>query len=94
MKRREWSCGPHTLVQCSEAEREMNGDWVLGEHIEDMTAEAADEILFRALAEGAEPICENCGEVLGFTHPKLGNIMFGDCDECTYEDYYGETYSA
>ena len=94
MKKPNWSHGPHTLVQCSVAERDMNGDWYLGEHVEDMTAEAAEREFAAALERGAEPILEDWGAWAGWSHPDEGAYLYGDCDDTTYEAFYGEPYGA
>lgn len=78
---RNWSHGAGTLVSCDVAERDMNGDWIVAEPYEGMSARRAELMFERAIAEGAEPILEDNGEWIGFDHPKLGAFTFGDCGE-------------
>lgn len=66
-------------------------DWDAGEHITDMTGVAASRAVEDALASGFAPLLVD-GEIMGYFDESGAGIIFCDCDEQTYEEYYGEPY--
>lgn len=82
------------LSQFCYAER-VGGDfaqWEVGEQIEDVDGAAAKKAITEALEGGAEPVYVS-GYVMGYEQDGQSYI-YTDCDEQTYEEYYGEPYTA
>ena len=95
MEFRKWSCGPDTLTQWRDAVRLEDGSWDIDpdSHYGDKPAYIAEEIIERAVNDGAEPIYDDDGRVQGYHYPDgRDSSLFTDCDECTYEEYYGSPY--
>lgn len=92
MEFRKWSCGPDTLTQWRDAVRLEDGSWDIDpdSYYGDNPAYIAEEIIERAVNDGAEPIYDDEGRVQGYHYPDgHDSSLFTDCDECTYEEYYG-----
>lgn len=91
---------PDVLVQWYYGRRDEWGNWSFDDdenmdYAEDVDGAAALEMIENALRDRCEPIYAIDGKVMGYVEKdgEHGNF-FTDCDECTYEEYYGEPYES
>lgn len=88
------------LCQWYYGRRDEWGDWSFEDdesmdYFEDVDGATALREIEVALRDGCEPIYAADGEVMGYVEKdgEHGNF-FTNCDEYTYEEYYGEPYRA
>lgn len=84
---------PEALIQRCEAEKDENGEWEPKGCclVEDMDGTTALKEIREALSVGCDPVVVN-GKIMGYITSTGTPWIYCDCDECTYEEYYGEPY--